>query len=139
MRKKMKVITRFVGIAAVSAALAIPAPSAVAAPACDWNTDEGTQACMGGGPFDAGKNGHGDTYGPTGEAGFLQDQKVYFPRISNDQLLKVGYAICKDTANGVSHNAMRSALMGRGLDETSAGAVVISAQMFLCSGLTPVG
>ncbi|GJO33968.1 hypothetical protein NJB1507_46300 [Mycobacterium marinum] len=84
---------------------------------------------MGGGPF-----GGGDTYGPTGEAGFIQDNKRYFPQTSNDVLLRAGYAVCKGLANGGSSAGMKAELMKSGLDENSAGAFVMSARMYLCPG-----
>jgi hypothetical protein len=87
---------------------------------------------MGGGPFDAGKGGQGDTYGPTGEAGFLRDNRSSFAGNSSEDLLKLGYAICKGLASGGSENSIKTKLIRGGVDEVSAGAVVISAQMYLC-------
>jgi hypothetical protein len=87
---------------------------------------------MGGGPFDAGKDGNGDTYGPTGEAGFLADNKPFFPDVSNKTLLETGYGICRGLAAGHSEEAFEAELIRRGVDETNAGALVISSQMFLC-------
>jgi hypothetical protein len=87
---------------------------------------------MGGGPFDAGKGGQGDTYGPTGEPAYLQDTKLVFPRVSNDDLLKIGYTICKAAATGASSNVIESALVKRGVPEGNAGYLVTSAQMWLC-------
>lgn len=84
---------------------------------------------MGGGPF-----GGGDTYGPTGEAGFIQDNKRYFPQTSNDVLLQAGYTVCKGLANGVTPASIKAQLVKSGLDETNAGAFVMSAQMYLCPG-----
>lgn len=118
----LKAFTRFVTVAAVSvAALMVASPTAVAAPICDWSTDAGAQACMGGGPF-----GGGDTYGPRGEAGFVQDNKRYFPQTSPDVLLRAGYAVCKGLANGGSPSGMKAELMKSGMDETNAGAFVMS-------------
>lgn len=128
LEKKMKAIARLLSAAAVSTAILVaPAPPAAAAPLCDWSTDAGAQACMGGGPF-----GGGDTYGPTGEAGFVQDNKRSFPQTSPDVLLRAGYKVCEGIANGGSPSGMKAELMKSGMDETSAGAFVMSAQMYLC-------
>jgi uncharacterized membrane protein len=126
----LKAVARFVTVAAVSvAALMVASPAAVAAPNCDWNTDAGTQACMGGGPF-----GGGDTYGPTGEAGFVHDTKRMFPQADSGKMVKLGYEICADTARGTSRAMMKAKLMKFGIDDTSAGALVTTAQMYLCPG-----
>lgn len=117
---------------AVVSSLLICIPPANAAPGCNWNTDQGTQACLGGGPFDAGKNGNGDTYGPTGEAGFVQDNRMSFPHASNAAIIQLGRNICGGLSKGMSEDSIKSALVNEGLDSTTAGAVVISAQMFLC-------
>lgn len=107
-------------------------PPAFAQPGCDWNTDTGTQACMGGGPFDAGKNGNGDTYGPSGEAGFLADNRPFFPNSNDKGLLTYGYSICRGIANGQSEASFEAELTSHGVSEVNAGAFVMSAQMFLC-------
>ncbi|UBV19660.1 hypothetical protein H8Z59_20295 [Mycolicibacterium fortuitum] len=119
-------------ICAVAISPLLAAPSATATPGCDWNTDRGTQACLGGGPFDAGKNGNGDTYGPTGEAGFLQDNRMSFPRGRDADIIQLGHNICNGLGKGMSERSIKASLVREGLDETTAGAVVISAQMFLC-------
>lgn len=116
------------------------APSATALPpGCNWNTDTGTQACLGGGPFDAGKNGNGDTYGPSGEAGFLYDTKLVLPSVrtlSDARLLKIGYQMCDNRRRGISEsvvkNAFADAFAKNGLDPADAGYMVIDAEMYLC-------
>lgn len=93
-------------IGALVALSTVAGPSASALPSgCDWNTDEGVQACMGGGPFDAGKDGHGDTYVP----GPRSQTPVQRPTITNPQGVRAVtvsdiYAlICNDLdVNGVS-------------------------------------
>ncbi len=111
-------------------------------PGCNWNTDTGTQACLGGGPFDAGKNGNGDTYGPSGEAGFLYDTRLILPsarRLNDAQLLAFGRAVCTDRRAGRSEEAVKSSLAAAftkvGLDPYDAGYFVIDAEMYLCPGL----
>lgn len=84
----------------------VEVPAASALPSgCDWNTDEGVQACMGGGPFDAGKDGHGDTYLP----GPRSQTPIRPPTITNPQGVRavnvsdVYALICNDLdVNGVS-------------------------------------
>jgi hypothetical protein len=87
--------------------LALSAPSAFALPpGCNWNTDTGTQACMGGGSFDAGKNGNGDTYGPSGQAGYLYDTRLVLPTaraMTDAQLLGLGQFICDKRRQGCLH------------------------------------
>lgn len=121
------------GVAAtLTSSLMVFAPSATATPpGCDWNTDRGTQACLGGGPFDAGKNGNGDTYGPTGEAGFLNDNRRLL-RGSDADIIQLGHNICNGLHKGRSPDSIKAALIREGLDQLTAGSVVISAQMFLC-------
>ncbi len=120
-------------IGALAFSSLVAAPSATALPpGCNWSTDVGTQACMGGGPFDAGKDGNGDTYGPSGEAGFLQDNRMSFPRGSNADIIQLGHNICNGIGKGMSEGSIKASLIREGLDETTAGAVVISAKMFLC-------
>lgn len=116
------------------------APSATALPpGCDWNTDAGTQACMGGAPFDAGKNGNGDTYGPSGEAGYLYDTRLVLPSVrglSDAQLLRLGRAACDYRRQGYSEdtvtNTMEAAFAKTGLDASDAGYLVIDAELYLC-------
>jgi hypothetical protein len=113
--------------------LLLSATSATAAPpGCDWGTDAGTQACLGGGPFDAGKDGHGDTYGPTGVPAYLHDAKVAFPRANDHDLLTMGYAIFKAAATGASADVIVSALVKNGVAEGGAGYLASAAVMWLC-------
>lgn len=136
--------------ATLASSLLIVAPLATAMPpGCDWNTDRGTQACLGGGPFDAGKDGNGDTYGPTGEAGFLQDNRRLFPRARDADIIQLGRNICKGLSKGMSPSSIEAALIREGIhqmtagtvvgitDQMAAGSVVISAQMFLCRSPRP--
>lgn len=111
-------------------------------PGCNWNTDTGTQACLGGGPFDAGRDGNGDTYGPTGEAGFLYDTRLILPsarRLNDAQLLAFGHAVCTDRRAGRSESAVKQSLSTAfakaGLDPYDAEYFVIDAEMYLCPGL----
>lgn len=131
------------GAVAVFAGLVLTAPSASALPpGCDWNTDTGTQTCMGGSSFDAGKNGNGDTYGPSGEAGFLSDTRLILPTaqaLTDDKLLKIGYLMCDSRRQGRSEEVVKSAFATafaqNGLDGNDAGYMVIDAEMYLCPGL----
>ncbi|MEW2484603.1 DUF732 domain-containing protein [Mycobacterium sp. NPDC049093] len=128
---------------ALATSLVVLAPSAAALPpGCDWNTDAGTQACMGGGPFDAGKNGNGDTYGPSGEAGFIYDTKLVLPsvrKLSDAHLLKIGHQVCENRRRGHSEDAVKEAFAAAfkkiGLDPSDAGYMVIDAEMYLCPNL----
>lgn len=111
-------------------------------PGCNWNTDTGTQACLGGAPFDAGKNGNGDTYGPTGEAGFLYDTRLILPsarRMNDGQILAFGRAVCTDRRAGQSADTVEKSLAAAfakvGLDPHDAGYFAIDAEMYLCPGL----
>lgn len=111
-------------------------------PSCNWNTDTGTQACLGGGPFDAGKNGNGDTYGPSGEAGFLYDTRLILPsvrRLSDAQLLALGHLACDNRRKGRSSESVKNGFevgfTEQGLDPYDAGYFVTDAEMYLCPGL----
>jgi hypothetical protein len=97
---------------------------------------------MGGGPFDAGKNGNGDTYGPSGEAGFLYDTMLVLPSVralSDAHLLKIGYQVCENRRRGLSEDVVKEAFAAafakNGLDSSDAGYLVIDAEMYLCPGL----
>lgn len=130
-------------VGAVVPSLLAFAPSASALPpGCDWSTDAGTQACLGGAPFDAGKNGNGDTYGPSGEAGFLADTRLILPsirRLTDAHLLKIGYQVCENRRRGHTEDAVKEAYAAafakEGLDPYDAGYLVMDAEMFLCPGL----
>lgn len=135
--------TRFVAIGILGAALMVVAPSASAEPpGCNWNTDVGVQACLGGGPFDAGKNGNGDTYGPTGAAGFLYDIRLVatsFQGLTDEQVLDTGKFVCEQRRAGNSEDRVQNYLTGqlakRGVSEADVGYFVIDAEMYLCPGL----
>lgn len=128
---------RAVSMTLAVASLMLSAPSAVALPpGCDWNTDEGTQACMGGGPFDAGKNGNGDTYqppgAPSGEAAFLGDLKTSISG-SDAGKLNVGYTVCKILANGGDINGIETSVKhSYNLTPENARLLVGSAFVRLC-------
>lgn len=116
------------------------APTTVAE-TCDWGTDAGVQACMGGAPFDAGKNGNGDTYGPTGEAGFVSDVRLILPsvqRLDDAKILALGRATCNLRREGysqeVAKKSLAKAFAENGLDPYDAGYFVIDAEMYLCPG-----
>lgn len=117
--------------------LLLSAPSATALPpGCNWNTDEGTQACMGGGPFDAGKNGIGDTYqpagAPTGEAAFLKNIKTSISG-SDASKLYAGYTVCEIAANGgEAHEIETSLKYSYNLTPENANLLVTSALVWLC-------
>jgi hypothetical protein len=120
------------------AALFLSAGQATAQPSgptngCNPYSGELT-SCLGGGPWQNQDGSSPDTYGPTGERGFVYDNRSVgsFPNISDATLLKLGHAICQDLANGFSERATKSVLMRNGVSELDAGAVVISAQMYLC-------
>ena len=135
------IVLAVAGVLATSLLAPIPSANALP-PGCDWNTDEGTQACMGGAPFDAGKNGNGDTYGPSGEGGFLSDTRLVLPsvrRLSDAQLLGLGQLVCDNRRKGFTEDAvkegLRVAFSNNGLDPSDAGYLVIDAQMYLCPAL----
>jgi hypothetical protein len=117
-------------LGAVVAASLVAAPSAASDPICDRTTPEGTLACLGGGPWQ--QPGDPDTYGPTGVPAFLKENRASFPRMDDQNLLKLGQTICKGHAQGMSDDSLQSILMSHGTDENTAGAVVMSAQMWLC-------
>ncbi|MUL44453.1 hypothetical protein FZI85_17155 [Mycobacterium sp. CBMA293] len=135
----MKAIKRLAPAAALSVmASAVLAPSASALPpGCDWNTDAGVQACMGGSSMDAGKNGNGDTYGslqpgPTGEEGFLKYVSPYFPGIPRENLLKSGHGVCASLVKVHYTFTIEQALEENGLGFRQAEHLVEGAQGFLC-------
>jgi hypothetical protein len=121
--------------------LVVAVPSAAAQPGCDWNTDAGTQACLGGGSFDAGKNGNGDTYGPSGEAGFVYDTRLILQSaraLPDTQLLALGHGVCDRRREGNSEDRVTTAVADvfatNGLVAADAGYFVIDAEMYLCPG-----
>lgn len=122
---------------AVFVGAAISIPSATASPGCsgDRSTPDEFLGCWGGGPWQEQDGSSPDTYGPTGERGFLAENRtmLIFPELSDATLLKLGYAACSDRSRGVSDDAMQQALINVGADEVSAGAFVTNT-WFLCSG-----
>jgi len=127
------IVAGFIG--ATAAVFVPPAPLATAAPACDPTTSDGYLNCIGGGiPWQDQSGSSPDTYGPTGSKGFIYDNRSVgsFPNMSDTNLLKLGGAICQDLANGFSEQVIKSNLIGSGVPALDAGAVVISAQMYLC-------
>ena len=129
-------LSTLIGLVTISIGVAIPMPSAAASPGCsgDRSTPDQFLGCWGGGPWQEQDGSSPDTYGPTGERGFIYDNRSVgsFPNISDATLVKLGHAICQDLANGFSEKAEKSVLMRNGVSELDAGAVVISAQMYLC-------
>lgn len=132
----MRVICRTVAAAACLSSLALTYAGQVnAAPYCDPTTSDGYLACIGGGiPWQNQNGSSPDTYGPTGERGFIYDNRSVgaFPGISDPDLLKIGYFLCEKVAEGYSDEGIKLALMDYGVDELNAGAIVTSAQMYLC-------
>ncbi|WP_142239875.1 DUF732 domain-containing protein [Mycobacterium sp. ST-F2] len=127
---------------ALSAPLVL-APSAVALPpGCDWNTDAGVQACMGGGPMDAGKNGNGDTYGPTGEAGFLREVRLVAwsaSVLSDQQVIDAGHWVCNQRRQDRSQKnvvmSLQAAFFKKGITDSDSAYIEDNAEMYLCPGL----
>ncbi len=124
------------------AAVALQSAPIAVSKTCDWGTDAGVQACLGGAPFDAGKNGNGDTYGPTGEAGFVSDVRLILPsigRLNDAQILELGHAACDLRRQGFSEQRVKDIMAAtfnkNRLDPDDSGYFTIDAEMYLCPGL----
>lgn len=132
----MRYLPSAVAVATLLSSLAISsAVSATAAPNCDPTTSDGYLACIGGGiPWQNQNGSSPDTYGPTGAKGFIYDNRSVgaFPKLSDADLLKVGYFICQKVAEGYTDEGIKLGIMEYGVDELNAGAIVTSAQMYLC-------
>lgn len=125
---------------ALTSSLLAFAPSAIALPpGCNYNTDLGVQACLGGGPFDAGKNGNGDTYQPGSASAaqrYLADVRDVGRLTGTDEaILSTGTKICRLRSQGWSYSDLEQAIVEQsGLPAEDAEFLVTSATVWLCSG-----
>ena len=122
------------GIVAVSIGVAIPIPIAAASPGCsgDRSTPDQFLGCWGGGPWQNQNGSSPDTYGPTGQRGFLKDALLAFPNGSPQGMLELGSRICGLYAEGYSDNVIEAGLVKAGLHEGDAGYLVAISGMYLC-------
>lgn len=89
-------------------------------------------SCLGGGPWQNQDGSSPDTYGPTGQRGFLRDALMVFPNGSQQKMLELGRRICVFRAEGYSDNIVEAGLVEAGLHEGDAGYLVTISGMYLC-------
>ncbi|MCT7369593.1 DUF732 domain-containing protein [Mycolicibacterium llatzerense] len=92
--------------------------------------------------MDAGKNGHGDTYGPTGEAGFLREVRLVAwsaSVLSDQQVIDAGHWVCNERRQGRSQKnvvmSLQAAFFKKGITDSDSAYIEDNAEMYLCPGL----
>lgn len=104
---------------------ALVAPAAAGAdPGCPEFRDPTTGACE---PYVVPSESE---YG--GEDAFLTESATLFALSTRDEVLELGYSICRSLGRGAAPKEIAKKLISGGIDKTSAVTVVFNAQKLLC-------